>query len=56
MVMHFDNIEAAEQVYEDIRDGKITNKATAHGMLGQIINDFPGTWLAELAKDLRDKM
>jgi len=54
--MHFENIEAAEEVYEQIRDGKITNKATAYGMLGQIIADFPDTWLAKLAKDLRDSL
>ena len=56
MATHFDNIEAAEEVYEQIRDGKIKNKATAYGLLGQIITDFPDTWLADLAKDLRDNL
>ena len=56
MAMHFDNIEAAEVVYEEIKEGKITNKSVAYGMLGQIINDFPDTWLASLAKDLRDSL
>lgn len=56
MALHFENIEAAEAVYEDIKDGKITNKATAYGMLGQIMNDFPGTWLAKLAEELRDSL
>ena len=56
MAMHFSSIEAAIEVYEEIRDGKIKNKASAVGMLGQIINDFPGTWLAELAEELRKNL
>lgn len=56
MAHHFENIEAAEEVYEDIKDGKITNTATAYGLLGQIINDFPETWLADLAEDLRKSL
>ncbi len=56
MAIHFDNIEAAWEVYNEIRDGRISNKATAYGMLQQIINDFPNSELASLAKSLRDSL
>ena len=56
MAWSFDNVGAAEKIIEDIRDGKISNKATAYGILTQIITNLSGTSVAEEAKRLRDSL
>lgn len=56
MAWSFNDAASAEEVIENIRDGKISNKATAYGILTQIINDFSGTYLADEAKNLRDSL
>ena len=57
MAWHFSNEESAETAYEDLkeklRDGT-ANKASAIGLLHQIITDLPGTWIAGLANQLLD--
>ena len=57
MARNFRDIAAAEAAYEDLKrrlENGTANKAEAISLLNQIITDFPGTWLADLAKDLRD--
>ena len=43
-------------IIEKIEDGEISNSATAYGLLGEIMNAFPGTWIADKAKELRDNL
>lgn len=56
MAWSFKDVESAESVIEDIRDGKITNSATAYSILTQIINDLPGTSVAKEAEILRESI
>lgn len=56
MAWHFSDTATAEKVIEDIENGKISNSATAYGILNQIINDLSGTYVAEKAKRLRDSL
>lgn len=56
MAWNFNDTASAEQVIEDIRDGKYQNSLTAYNILTQIINSFPGTYVAEEAKRLRDSL
>lgn len=55
MAWSFKEAEAAEKVIEDIKEGKISNSSTAYGLLCQIINDLPNSYVAEEAKELREK-
>lgn len=56
MAWDFSDIEAAEVVIQQIEEGKISNRATADGLLCQIITNFPDTWIARKAKELRDRL
>ena len=49
-------IEVPDEIIEKIEDGEISNSATAYGLLGEIMNAFPGTWIADKAKELRDNL
>lgn len=59
MALHFSNTETAEAVYEDIKqrvENGTINRASAYSTLNQIITDLPETWIADLAKQLRDEL
>lgn len=56
MAWSFKDTESAISVIEDIKDGKVSNKATAYGILTQIMNDLPNTWVASEAKRVRDSL
>lgn len=56
MAWSFKDVESAESVIEDIRNGKITNSATAYSILTQIMNDLPGTAVAKEAEILRESI
>ena len=59
MARKFSSVDTAEAAYEqskrDLEKG-IANKVEAIFLLNQIINDLPGTWIADLAKALRDEL
>ena len=52
MAWNFTDMASAEEII----DGEISNSATAYGLLGEIMNAFPGTWIADKAKELRDNL
>ena len=56
MAWNFKDEAVAESVINDIRNGKITNSATAYSMLTQIMNDFRGTSVANEAEILRESI
>lgn len=56
MAMSFSDTESAESVLDQIKEGKITNSATIYGILNQIINDLPGTYVAEEAQRMKDSL
>lgn len=59
MAWHFTDISAAEAAYDDLKrkiENGNANLSEAYSLLNQIITDFPGTWLAGLAKQLRDEL
>ena len=56
MAWNFSNKASAESVIEDIRDGKIPNRATAYSILTQIMTNFPGTQVAKEAERVRDSL
>lgn len=56
MAWNFTDMASAEEIIEKIEDGEIFNSATAYGLLGEIMNAFPGTWIADKAKELRDNL
>lgn len=51
MAWNFTDMASAEEIIEKIEDGEISNSATAYGLLGEIMNAFPGTWIADKAKN-----
>lgn len=59
MARTFTNIDTAEAAYENLKErlerGK-ANRSEAVSLLNQIINDLPGTWIANLARQLRDEI
>jgi len=59
MARTFTSIDAAEAAYEDLKErlaNGTANKSEAISLLNQIINDLSGTWIADLAKQLRDEI
>ena len=59
MARHFSSEATAEATYEDLKkriENGTANIAEAISILNQIINDLPGTWIAELARQLRDEL
>lgn len=59
MARHFSSVETAEVAYEDLKrriENGSVNLSEAISILNQIINDLPGTWIADLAKQLRDEL
>ena len=56
MAWNFTDMASAEEIIEKIEDGEISNPLTAYRLLGSIMNSFPGTWIAEKAKELRDNL
>jgi len=59
MARTFTSIDAAEAAYEDLKErlaNGSANKSEAISLLNQIINDLEGTWIADLAKQLRDEI
>lgn len=56
MAWSFKDTASAEIVIDQIKEGKISNKSTAYGILTQIMNDLPGTWVANEARRLRDSL
>ncbi len=54
MAEHFSNTATAEAVLDDIKNGKYS-KNTAYGLLNHIINDLPGTWVAQQAQKYKDE-
>ena len=59
MARHFSSVDTAEATYEDLKrriENGTANLAEAISILNQIINDLPGTWIADLARQLRDEL
>lgn len=59
MARNFSSIETAEAAYENLKrklENGTANKAEATSLLNQIINDLPGTWISDLARQLRDEI
>lgn len=59
MARTFTSIDTAEATYEDLKErlaNGTANKSEAISLLDQIINDLPGTWIADMARQLRDKI
>lgn len=59
MARNFSSIETAEAAYENLKrklENGTANKAEAISLLNQIINDLPGTWISDLARQLRDEI
>lgn len=56
MAWNFKDEAVAESVINDIRNGKITNSATAYSILTQIMNDLPGTSAARESAILRESI
>ncbi|MBQ3480081.1 MAG: hypothetical protein IJH25_18190 [Clostridia bacterium] len=54
MARSFSDVAGAEEVLEDIKNNKYSS-VVAYGLLNQIINDFPGTWVAQQAQQLKDE-
>lgn len=52
MARHFSDISSAEAVLDDIKNGKYSD-ITAYGLLNQIIQDLPGTWVAQQAEQYK---
>ena len=59
MARSFTSVDTAEAAYEQLKkdlEKGIANTVEAIFLLNQIINDLPGTWIAGLAKELRDEL
>lgn len=59
MARSFSSIDTAEVAYEDLKkriENGTANTAEAISLLNQIITDLPGTWIADLARQLRDEI
>ena len=59
MAWNFSDVSVAEAAYENLKkdiEKGIANKAEAINLLNQIMNDLPNTWIAGLAKELRDEL
>lgn len=59
MARTFTSVDTAEAAYEDLKkrlERGTANKSEAISLLNQIINDLPGTWIADLARQLRDEI
>ena len=56
MAWSFSDMASAEELIEKIENGEISNSATAHLILSEIMNTFTGTWIAEKAKRVRDDL
>lgn len=59
MARTFTSIDTAEAAYEDLKKrlaNGTANRSEAISLLNQIINDLEGTWIADLAKQLRDEI
>ena len=54
MSRRFTDTSAAIEIIKAIKDGEYKNTLTIIGLLKQIINDLPGTSVAEEAADLLD--
>lgn len=48
----FRDIESAEAVLEDIKDGKYTNSSTVYGLLQTIVTEWGDTYVGEAAKQI----
>lgn len=48
----FRDIESAEAVLEDIKDGKYTNSSTIYGLLQTIVTEWGDTYVGEAAKQI----
>ena len=46
---------SAEEILVDIKAGKYTNRSAVYGILKNIINDCPGTYVAEAAQAYLDE-
>lgn len=59
MSRRYSNVDTAETDYENIKrkiENGTANSAEAIGTLKQIITDLPGTWIADLARQLIDEL
>lgn len=54
MARKFTDISSAEEVLEDIKNNKYS-PGNAYALLNQIINDLPGTWVAQQAQKGKDE-
>lgn len=54
MARHFSDTATAEAVLEDIMNGRYSTNI-AYGLLNQIIQDLPGTQVAQQAKKYKDE-
>lgn len=56
MAWNFTDMASAEEIIEKIENGEFSNSATVYCLLGEIMNAFPGTLIADKAKELRDNL
>ena len=54
MAHRFSDEATANAVLEDIKENKYPSN-TAYSLLNQIINDLPGTWVAEQAQNVKQE-